>query len=228
MSSYVNLNKRGLVILMDLDGTICSEDIHFKVYRDILKKYNIDFTKEDYVEGTTNEHYGGKCTNYLVATHRISPEQAKQISSEKKISINSYGEDIQLIPNADAFIEAALQITDKVAVVSNSAKDYIEFVKEKQPILQRIQTWITREDCTYHKPHPEPYWNALKRFNINETNKGDYTILGIENSLLGIQAIRHVSDHVFGCVYNYSNKTTYNNVRYFSNYDEIFSNLTSF
>jgi membrane protein insertase Oxa1/YidC/SpoIIIJ len=36
---------------LDLDGTIVSEDIHFEVYRNILRRYGIDFTKANIIVG---------------------------------------------------------------------------------------------------------------------------------------------------------------------------------
>jgi beta-phosphoglucomutase-like phosphatase (HAD superfamily) len=225
--NFYKIKKENIVFLLDLDGTICSEDIHFKAYHDIFKLYNIDFTKEQYVESTNNEKYNGNCTNYMIEKKYITSEEATTIIKKKRELVLSYESYIKLIPNADIFINKIINITDKIAIVSNSSKTYIEFIKSKLPILNKIKYWITKEDCINHKPNSEPYMNALKYFNIDTNNMNKYTIIGFENSYLGLKSIKQISSFVFGCNYDYTNKSMFNDVYYFNDYKviiDIFNN----
>lgn len=219
--NFYNIKKENIIFLFDFDGTICSEDIHFKAYCDIFKLYNIEFTKEEYVESTNNERYKGNCTNFMIEKNFISLEEAQTIIKLKRELILSYESHIKLIPNVDIFINNIINITDKIAVVSNSSKIYIEFIKSKIPILNKIKYWITKDDCIKHKPNCEPYINALKFFNIDKNNIDKYNIIGFENSYLGLKSIKQISSFVFGCNYDYTNKIMFNDVHYFNDYKDI-------
>jgi hypothetical protein len=219
-SSIKLVNKEKLIFLMDLDGTIVSEDIHYNIYRDILIKYNINFSKEEFIESTNNEKYNGRCTNYLFQNGIINKEEAEKISNLKKELTLTYTSPIHLIPNCEIFLKKILNLTDNIVIVTNSSKKYVDFLKEKFTILKRIKYWISRENYTNPKPDPEPYITALKIFNITN-NINEYTIIGFENSNLGLKSILHLTNNIFCCCYDYSISYNNDNITYFNNYNHI-------
>ena len=220
-----NINKEKIIFLLDLDGTVISEDIHFEVYRTILKKYDIMYTKEQYIESTNNVMYNGKCTNYLLKNNYINQSQAEEISKLKKELILTYDYPIKLIPNFDIFLNKISKITDKIVVVSNSPKKYIELIKKKHNLLNTIKYWTTRDDYKNPKPDCEPYMTALKKFNIDTANINEYTIFGFENSYLGLKSINQVTNLVLNCIYDYSMFNKYDGAYYFNDYDQVISLL---
>jgi len=69
-------------------------------------------------------------------------------------------------------------------VVTHSPRAHIEMIKARQPILQTIPHWITREDYTKPKPDGECYQLAVTRL----AKEGD-RVIGFEDSPRGLQAL---------------------------------------
>jgi dTDP-4-dehydrorhamnose reductase/beta-phosphoglucomutase-like phosphatase (HAD superfamily) len=220
----LNNNSKNFIFLLDLDGTIVSEEIHYLVYKHILKKYDIDFKKEEYIESTNNEIYKGKCTNYLLSKKYINETQADEISILKKKALLDYDYEIKLIPNFEVFLNKILQFTDRIVVVTNSDKNYVNYLKGKINVLNKINFFITRDDYTNPKPSNECYIKALNI--INYDNQQDI-IIGIENSILGLKSISQVTNCIFGCCYDYSIMNNFDGVYYFNDYIQLLDIFTT-
>ena len=72
-------------------------------------------------------------------------------------------------------------------------------------ILNNIKNWVTRNDYTNAKPDGECYELAKQKY-----YKDEQYIVGIENTLVGYNSIKNITD----CVYIITNKNEYE-------YDEI-------
>jgi dTDP-4-dehydrorhamnose reductase/beta-phosphoglucomutase-like phosphatase (HAD superfamily) len=214
------IDSENLIFLLDLDGTIISEDIHYLAYKDVLNNYGIDFKKEDYIEATNNDFFNGKCTNYLLEKNMITKSQATTISELKKERLLSIDHEILFIPNFDSFIEKIIKITNKIMIVTNSDINYVNHLKKKNGLLDKLE-FITRNDYTNPKPSSDGYLKAMERLNYKE---GD-VIIGVENSLLGLKAISQVTNHVFGCCYDYSVSNNFDGAYYFNDYQQIINAL---
>ena len=192
-------NAKDFVFLMDLDGTIITEYIHFKIYRDLLKKYDIHLKYEDYLNFTNNSN----SIDYIKNLFQNDINIARNIVLLKRQKILNSNYSIDLINNFDKFLEKIFEYKIKLIIVTNSPKSYIDFVKTKIPLLQKISYWIGREDYKHPKPNKEPFEIALKKYGNNEKY-----ILGFENSKNGINSLLQITNLVFGCIkdYDYFNK----------------------
>ena len=54
----------------------------------------------------------------------------------------------------------------KLAVCSNSIKNTIQVMMEKSKLLNYLEFFISNQDVTLGKPHPEMYLNAIKNLNL--------------------------------------------------------------
>ena len=80
-------------------------------------------------------------------------------------------------------IELVYKLAEKkipLAICSSSALFIIEAVCEKFKVKNCFQVLQTAEDCSYGKPHPEPYLNTAKRLFMDPT-----CCIVIEDSLNG-------------------------------------------
>ena len=148
------------MFLIDLDGTLLNSDhLHYEAWARVLKlspeyikrvvtTYGIEYLLEDFTD-----------PNYL----RI-----------QKTNEMLKFEDIQLIKNADIFINFIVDSNIEHVVVTNTNRKVVEHFKHKVPILNKLKNWIVREDYDNPKPNPECYQLAL----------GDHSdmVIGFENS----------------------------------------------
>ena len=192
--SITKTNANDYLLLLDLDGTIITESIHHKVYRDLFKKHNIDFTYEDFLKATNNKGI----TEYVCEHNDIERTDVYKLVKNKRKQILKSEYPIELIDGFVPFLETVINRGINIVVVTNSPKSYTDFVKIKLPILNDIKQWVTREDYKNPKPHKEPYMTAIEKFGKNEKY-----VIGFENSINGIKSLEQVTNHIYGCVKEY-------------------------
>jgi dTDP-4-dehydrorhamnose reductase/beta-phosphoglucomutase-like phosphatase (HAD superfamily) len=195
-----NTNVNNVFFLIDLDGTLIdTEKLHFNAYKDALKTVeNFNLTYEEY--------------NYISCNEGIEKHLIKTFGMENKCKIKilknqilQSSENIEIIKNADIFIDWLDKYNINHVVVTNTSLENVNFFKSKVPILNKIKNWITRHDYTNAKPDSECYELAKKMYYKNEKY-----IIGIENTLVGYNSIKNITE----CVYIITNKNEHD-------YDEI-------
>ena len=89
-----------------------------------------------------------------------------------------------MMPGAEEMIDCVQEQKIPCAVVTNSTKNEVTAIKKHLPCLEKILTWIVREDYKNPKPAPDAYLRALKILGEKATN-----CLGFEDSLKGVNAL---------------------------------------
>lgn len=191
-------NKNDIFILLDLDGTIINSSIaHYNAYVKTFEKYSINFL--NYNEWN-NYIMNGNIDNYLNEIFTNNVEMFNKIKQEK-IEFLRY-EDITFTKNSDIFLEYLIDNNFNFCIVTNTNKNTIEIFMEKLPLLKKIKQWIYRENYNLPKPNKECYELAKSRFYNNEKY-----IIGIEDSLVGYNSVKQLTDIVF----IYDNDTIFKN-----------------
>lgn len=167
-----------MLFLIDLDGTLVNSDhLHYESYAKILGM------KVEQIQEIV-ETIG--MTNFLIDF----PDQ-KEIR-EKKLQEMLKIEYIELIKNADKFINFINDNDINHVVVTNSNRRVVEHFKNKLPILNKIKNWVVREDYVNPKPNSECYKLAIDLY-----GKGETQVLGFENSKEGLHALTGVVKEIF-------------------------------
>ena len=100
--------------------------------------------------------------------------------------------DVQFIKGAEEIIDYVYDNNLNHVVVTNSRKETVEKFKSHVPKLNKLTNWVTREDYKEPKPNPECYNLAKEKF-----YKGEPIIYGFENTVLGHQALRAITDNTY-------------------------------
>lgn len=183
LQAYV---EQSFLFLFDLDGTLVSTDsIYLHVWAQILKKYNIDVTKQlfhKYIQGQSdasvlrcllpNKHYD------LLDT----------IASEKDTLFVQYIDRVAIIDGAVDFIRQVKKAGHKVAIVTNCNRQAAEAIVQFIRIDSWVDTLVIGVECTKSKPSPEPYMKAIHYFQSSPERA-----IIFEDSKTGIQSARHTS-----------------------------------
>lgn len=169
-------NPKDIFLLIDLDGTLVDTDgVHHEAYRRVL--------------GDAAPPLDSNVDEFL--HERYTDEEFKMIK-ESKLDEMLKMDNIKFMKNADTFIEFIHKLGINHCVVTNTNKRVVEHFKQKLPTLNLLHNWITREDYKLAKPNSECYELAIHR------HKGDEKyIIGFENSKVGYDAVKQVTE----CVY---------------------------
>jgi beta-phosphoglucomutase-like phosphatase (HAD superfamily) len=149
----------------------------------------------------------------------INEVQACEISKLKKKKLLDYTETM-FVPNFELFLNKIIQYTNKIIVVTNSDRKFVNHLKKTMKVFDTLEI-ITREDYIYPKPSSDGYVKALDKLNYNKND----IIIGIENSLLGLKAVSRLTNIVFACCYDYSIMNQNDGVYYFNDYSQIINIL---
>lgn len=156
-----------LHLLFDLDGTLVNTDlIYIEVWIELLKNYNVLVNKEffnNFIKGKSDIIF----LNYLLP--QLTKEDIQKISIVKDTlfieKLANYKEEILL----DGVIEFFEKNKDRqIAIVTSCNKCAAEFILKKTKLDKYINLLIASENCSKHKPDPEPFLNAIKILNVKK------------------------------------------------------------
>ena len=167
-----------MLFLIDLDGTLVNSDyLHYESYAKIL------CMKVEQIQEIV-ETIG--MSNFL--SYFPDPKYIREEKLQEMLKI----EYIELIKNADKFIDFINDNDINHVVVTNSNRRVVEHFKNKLPILNKLKNWVVREDYVNPKPNSECYKLAIDLY-----GKGETRVLGFENSKEGLHALTGVVKEIF-------------------------------
>jgi len=176
--------------LFDFDGLLVhTEPFHFQAYRDALsdRGFVLDWSFNDFC---SYAHLG---SNFLrdalyaqLSGFQESLPSWETFYKEKQQAYLSLiaNKMIDLMPGVGTLLDHLNEKKINHCVVTHSVMQQVQLIKAKQPKLQQIPHWITREDYNQPKPSPDGYLCAIERF-----GKAAKRIIGFEDSFRGLKAL---------------------------------------
>lgn len=178
------------LFLLDFDGLLVNtEEVHFQAYRKMCRQHGFElkWTFDRYCQAAHYHAEGLKEQIYAEFPSLKAKEPDWQsLYSQKKLAMVDLIKQgaIHMMPGAEALLSALHTANIPRAVVTHSPNELIAEVRKQNPILETIPNWITREDYSHPKPHPECYLTAIKRL-----AKPNDKIIGFEDTPRGLMAL---------------------------------------
>lgn len=193
---FIKENKNNLFFMLDLDGTIINSNLaHYNAYKNAFDKHKLTFLSYDewnnYILNSNIDEYFK--TFFCQDIHTINKIKQDKIEFLKN-------EDISFTKNSDVFLKHLIQNDLNFCIVTNTNKPTINIFIDKLPLLQQIKKWVYRENYNFPKPNKECYDLAKNNF-----FKDEQYIIGIEDSMVGFNSIKQITD----CVFIYNNDTIF-------------------
>jgi dTDP-4-dehydrorhamnose reductase len=187
--NVVNIND--LFILLDLDGTLIETNLaHYNAYNKTFSKYNLKFL--DLNEWNNYVMYGN-IDDFLKTFFKEDINMISKIKQDKIELLKN--EEITFTKNCSLFLEYLIDNNFNFCVVTNTNENTVKVFMDKLPLLKKINKWIYKENYNLSKPNKECYELAKSKFYKNEKY-----IIGIEDSSVGYNSLKQVTDIVF--IYN--------------------------
>jgi HAD superfamily hydrolase (TIGR01509 family) len=182
------------LILFDFDGLLVNtEQLHHQAYINLCRNrgYALEWSFENFCKVA---HYNSEGIRREI--YRILPELHKQVPdwdilyAEKKqayLDLVAKGA-VQLMPGAHELLVRLQRVGANTCVVTHSAAELVNQIRQQHPILGSIKHWMTREDYSKPKPAPDCYHEAIKRYAAPQD-----AVLGFEDTPRGIRALIETS-----------------------------------
>ena len=154
------------LFLFDFDGLLVNtEEIHYMAYKRMCKGRGFelpwDFPKYCHIAHYTAEGIRDNMYTDIPGLYAHEPNWKVLYEEKKKAILDLLNEGaVHTMPGVDDLLRALEKASIPRCVVTHSPAEIIEIVRKKNPILNTIPHWITREHYTHPKPNPECYLKA--------------------------------------------------------------------
>ncbi|MBI4396875.1 MAG: HAD family phosphatase [Elusimicrobia bacterium] len=184
-------------VLFDCDGVIAdSEQLHFTLIQKLLREWDIELTKEQYLESYLAMDDKNCFTTILRDNGRCLPEEKIQDMIDRKTVLykQAAGQTLVILPGVVEFVMAVSQ-KFPLAMASGALKEEVLLMLETAGVRQYFDAVIAAEDVVNGKPAPDAYLKALEALNKQypDRNLKPQECLVVEDSKHGV-----VSAHAAG------------------------------
>jgi len=205
-------------VFFDLDDVLVfSEKLHNHAWHLCLPSFGVNPTVIDFgsFTGMSDMQQAKRFVSEFSINH---PPQALW-ESKRQAFLELAKSGFESAQGRNALLERLSKIY-KIGVVSSSPISVIQEVLRLEKILDFFHFVIGFEDCQQHKPHPEPYQNALKL-----TGVYSHEALVVEDSVTGITAAKNANIPVIGLLKDQRPEQILKDVSYYNSFSEIHNSL---
>jgi HAD superfamily hydrolase (TIGR01509 family) len=178
------------LFLFDFDGLLVNtEEMHYLAYVRMCERRGVALNW-DFDRYCRAAHYRAEALKEQVYVEfpellRQEPNWAVLYEEKRKAMLELLREGAaHLMPGVKVLLETLQEAKIPSCVVTHSPDELISLVRKQNPVLNTIPFWITREQYSQPKPHPECYFKAI------ETHAGpNDRIIGFEDTPRGLSAL---------------------------------------
>jgi beta-phosphoglucomutase len=183
-------------VLFDFDGVIAdSESLHVSTKKEALKAFGIA-----YDDAQIMSFQGSPETSFFNYYAELNHQDAEKMLGMKRQLFNKKIDQIEAISGAIPFIKKLNQYKP-CYVVTSSIRVQIDCFIKRHKLDQDFNGYITCDDVTLHKPHPEPYLVCMQQHYL----KAKYCLV-IEDSPNGITSAKAAGCFSIGLIGAFSAK----------------------
>jgi pyrophosphatase PpaX len=163
--------KKYQLYLYDWDGCIAKTlNVWLESYKKLFSKYDIQISEQNIITKVFGDWEGPK---------KVGVKDNEQFTFELLNLVNTGFQNLELYPNAKETLIQLKQLGVKIAIVSTSKWESIKRAYESNNLSEFVDTVITAESVTHHKPDPESIFKAMAECGV--TNKEEVVIIGDSN-----------------------------------------------
>jgi len=197
-------------ILFDHDGTIVdSEEVHFKLWRDLLQHYDVVLTQEEY----TNQYAGIPSTSNAVTiidNHLLAIKPSELVSA-KAAATNQYLSE-QAFPLMDGALDCIRFFYEQgftIAIVTGAGREGVDATLENHGLREYVSSVVSGDDVINSKPAPDCYLLAAKKLGLHpseclaveDTYNGSVAAISAEIKCIGVSASSRVRKLFTGTIH---------------------------
>src|SRR5690606_15679730 len=211
---YLHMNQ--FAVIFDMDGVIChTNPYHAKAFEHFFDKYKIPHTEKEF-----EEHMYGKHNSYIM-THffirEIIGEELTKLEEEKESLFRKiYQQDVVPLPHYLPFLDDLKYAGSKSTVATSAPLANLKLIMDSLQIATKMDSLMTSEDVSQHKPHPEVYLKSAEKLGVSPS-----ACVVFEDSLSGVTAALNAGMRVVGVLSSHSQAELPPCSLYINDYREI-------
>ena len=174
-------NKNIKAILFDMDGVVVdSEKLYSQSEEKLLAQYGVKFDDSDwhYIKGCTEKQF------YDLVYSKFNPDIPREdlMSQGREFLKKIFTDQLEYMDGFNS-IYPTIKEKYKLALVTSTGQDLVNHIDGLLSIYKKFDIVLTSVDTKKHKPNPDPYITAMKRFGFEASE-----CIVVEDSIQGIKA----------------------------------------
>lgn len=169
--------------IFDMDGVLIdSVPLHLAAWKQAALAVGINFTDLDmfYCNGLPSPDFARR----VAARHRKKIDYNKFAATKDKLFIARFSQ-AKLFPGIASLLGKLKKQGLKIGMATASSKKVFRSIKALRPILQFFDIFITGDDFTKPRPHPEMFWQGAAKLCLSANE-----IVIVDDAYLGIEAAK--------------------------------------
>jgi beta-phosphoglucomutase len=150
-------------VIFDMDGVIChTNPHHVKAFEKFFDNYRIPYSEQEFEEHMYGKHNGYIMTHFF--QRPVSGEELLRLEDEKESLFREiYKDKVETIPFYLDFLAALKAHNFKTAVATSAPRANLQLIINALEIADKMDSMMSSEDVTMHKPNPEVYLKSAER-----------------------------------------------------------------
>ena len=203
-------------VIFDMDGVIAHTNPHHtEAFKQFFDKYGVAYTIEEF-----EDHMYGKHNDYIMRyffKRLLDDAEVKRLGEEKESLFREiYADHVAPIEGLLQFLDALKTAGYRVGVATSAPRANLDFIIDKLSIRMYMESVLSSEDVTAHKPDPQIYLKSANRLNVEPRN-----CIVFEDSHSGVSAARNAGAAVVGVLTSHTADELPPCERYIHDYREI-------
>ncbi len=203
-------------VIFDMDGVICHTNPHHaKAFEAFFDKYQIPHSEKEFENHMYGKHNGYIMTHFFGRS--IAGAELKNLEDEKESMFREiYKDKVETIPNYLKFLAALKASNFKTAVATSAPRANLDLIISSLNIADKMDSMMSSEDVTLHKPNPEVYLKSAARVGVTPDD-----CVVFEDSFSGVTAAINAGMKVVGVLSSHTKEELPPCNFYIKDYSEV-------
>jgi len=179
-------------VIFDMDGVLIdAKEWHYEALNKALSMFGMEISRYDHL--VTYDGLPTKKKLEMLSLERGLPGALHNFINEIKQKYTlelAYAKCNPIFHHEYCLIKLR-EAGYRLAVCSNSVRSTMDLMLEKASLTQYLEFYLSNQDVTHPKPHPEIYDNAIKRLKLSPSE-----CLIVEDNVNGIKAAQKSGAHL--------------------------------
>jgi beta-phosphoglucomutase len=203
-------------VIFDMDGVIChTNPYHSKAFRVFFEKRNVFPTDQEFTD-----HMFGKNNTYILKHflgREIVGQEFLQMEEEKEgLFRKIYADVVETIPGYMDFLKSLKANGFLTGVATSAPRANLTLIMGKVGFEPFMESILTSEDVSAHKPNPEVYLKSAKNLDVLPEH-----CLVFEDSFSGVSAAVNAGMKVVGVLSSHTKEELPPCNDYINHYNDI-------
>jgi len=203
-------------VIFDMDGVIAHTNPHHsETFRQFFDRYNVPYTEQEF-----EDHMYGKHNDYIMRyffKQDLSEADIRKLADEKEALFREiYRTRMEPITGLPEFLTELKSEGFRLGVATSAPRANLDLIMDGLALRPLMDTLLSSEDVTAHKPAPEIYLKSAHNLGVPPTH-----CVIFEDSFSGVSAAINAGAKVVGVLTSHTKDQLPPCQHYIRDYDDV-------